>query len=232
MYSDMSMRTIARSSSNRNSASALVSSVLPTPVGPRNRNEPIGRFGSCNPARARRTACETAAIASSWPTTRALSASSMCKQLAALAFEHLLDRHAGPARHDRGDLLGGDRLLAHHPAPLFGFGLGEPLFEVGDDAVGELAGPRPVAAALHLLQLDARLLELLLQFLRAGELLLLGLPLRGQFGRLLLELRRVPARAAAGARARPGRSPSSTPRARSSTARCGGRARRAPRASS
>ena len=41
----MSMRTIARSSSNRNSASALASSVLPTPVGPRNRNEPVGRFG-------------------------------------------------------------------------------------------------------------------------------------------------------------------------------------------
>ena len=30
-------------------ASALVSSVLPTPVGPRNRNEPMGRFGSCKP---------------------------------------------------------------------------------------------------------------------------------------------------------------------------------------
>ena len=42
MYSLMSMRTIAVSSSNRNSASARASSVLPTPVGPRNRNEPIG----------------------------------------------------------------------------------------------------------------------------------------------------------------------------------------------
>src|SRR5437763_10880715 len=48
----------AVSSSNRNSASALVSSVLPTPVGPRNRNEPIGRLGSCRPARARRTALD------------------------------------------------------------------------------------------------------------------------------------------------------------------------------
>src|SRR5438270_528568 len=51
MYSDMSRRTMAVSSSNRYSASALVSSVLPTPVGPRNMNEPIGRFGSCRPAR-------------------------------------------------------------------------------------------------------------------------------------------------------------------------------------
>src|SRR5260370_683400 len=38
----MSMRTIARSSSKRNSASALASSVLPTPVGPRNRKLPVG----------------------------------------------------------------------------------------------------------------------------------------------------------------------------------------------
>src|SRR5690625_4887443 len=52
----MSMRTIARSSSKRNSASALASSVLPTPVGPRNRKEPVGRSGSEIPARARRTA--------------------------------------------------------------------------------------------------------------------------------------------------------------------------------
>src|SRR5215468_3191527 len=43
LYSLMSMRTTARSSSKRNSASALASSVLPTPVGPRNRNEPVGR---------------------------------------------------------------------------------------------------------------------------------------------------------------------------------------------
>src|SRR6266480_3380851 len=50
MYSLMSMRMTARSSSNRNSASARASSVLPTPVGPRNRNDPIGRLGSLNPA--------------------------------------------------------------------------------------------------------------------------------------------------------------------------------------
>src|SRR6266508_3309107 len=36
-----------------NSASAKKRSVLRTPVGPRNTNEPIGRFGSCKPVRAR-----------------------------------------------------------------------------------------------------------------------------------------------------------------------------------
>ena len=46
MYSLMSMRTMFFSSSNRACASALASSVLPTPVGPRNRKEPMGRFGS------------------------------------------------------------------------------------------------------------------------------------------------------------------------------------------
>src|SRR2546423_1459823 len=42
MYSDMSRRTIAFSSSERNSASTLASSGLPTPVGPRKRNQPNG----------------------------------------------------------------------------------------------------------------------------------------------------------------------------------------------
>ena len=70
MYSDISSRIIARSSSNRNSARARAVSVFPTPVGPRKMNEPTGRFGSCKPARARRTAFETASRASVWPITR------------------------------------------------------------------------------------------------------------------------------------------------------------------
>ena len=189
MYSDMSMRTIARSSSNRNAASALVSSVLPTPVGPEEQeraHRPVRVLQSgARPAHRLRDRGDRLVLADDAGFQRLFHV----QQLAALAFEHLLDRHPGPARHDRGDVLGGDRLLAHHPASLFGLGFGEPLFEVGDDAVGELAGPGPVAAALHLLQFDARLLQLLLQFLGAGQLLLLGLPLRGQFGRLLLELR-------------------------------------------
>ena len=61
MYSLMSMRTMASSSSKRNSARALASSVLPTPVGPRKMNEPMGRRGSQRPARARRTASDDGA---------------------------------------------------------------------------------------------------------------------------------------------------------------------------
>ena len=81
MYSDMSMRTMASSLSNRKSASDLHNSVLPTPVGPRKRNEPFGLPGSDNPARARRMASAIATIASSWPTTRRRNASSICSSL-------------------------------------------------------------------------------------------------------------------------------------------------------
>ena len=72
------MRIIARSSSNRNSARARASSVLPTPVGPRKMKLPIGRFGSFSPLRARITASATAVTASSWPMTRLCSSSSRC----------------------------------------------------------------------------------------------------------------------------------------------------------
>ncbi len=70
MYSLMSSRTMFSSLSNIDSASARASSVLPTPVGPRKMNEPMGRFGSLSPARARMTASATACTASSWPMTR------------------------------------------------------------------------------------------------------------------------------------------------------------------
>ena len=59
----------------------LRSSVLPTPVGPMKMNDPIGRLGSCRPARARRTAFATATIASRWPITRCPRRSSILSSL-------------------------------------------------------------------------------------------------------------------------------------------------------
>ena len=56
MYSLISSRIIACSSSKRKDASDLASSVLPTPEGPRKMKLPMGRFGSCKPVRERRTA--------------------------------------------------------------------------------------------------------------------------------------------------------------------------------
>ncbi|SLA74531.1 Uncharacterised protein [Mycobacteroides abscessus subsp. abscessus] len=55
------------------SASALASSVLPTPVGPRNRKVATGLLPSRRPARDNRTASATARTASSWPTCSALT---------------------------------------------------------------------------------------------------------------------------------------------------------------
>jgi hypothetical protein len=66
----MSSLTICFSSSNSSAASALASSVLPTPVGPMNRKLPTGRSPVERPARARSTASATARTASGWPTTR------------------------------------------------------------------------------------------------------------------------------------------------------------------
>ena len=78
MYSDMSSWISASSSPNRNSASALASSVFPTPEGPRKMNDPDGRFGSFRPARVRRMAFETRpCTASFWSTMRLCSSSSI-----------------------------------------------------------------------------------------------------------------------------------------------------------
>ena len=54
IYSDMSKRINARSLPKRNCASERATSVLPTPVGPKKRNEPTGRSGFFRPARERR----------------------------------------------------------------------------------------------------------------------------------------------------------------------------------
>ncbi|MPN15869.1 hypothetical protein SDC9_163205 [bioreactor metagenome] len=69
MYSDISILIIFSSLSNNVLAKVFASSVLPTPVGPKNINEPIGRFGSFIPALALITALDTAVTASSCPIT-------------------------------------------------------------------------------------------------------------------------------------------------------------------
>ena len=82
MYSDMSIRISASWLSKRYSVSRLASSVLPTPVGPRKMNEPMGRLGSLSPARVRRIERESLTRASSCPITLPLSSSSMLSSLA------------------------------------------------------------------------------------------------------------------------------------------------------
>ncbi|MPM66022.1 hypothetical protein SDC9_112926 [bioreactor metagenome] len=81
MYSLISIRTICSSESNKFSAKALANSVFPTPVGPKKRKDPIGRFGDWRPARERKTAFVTLSTASSWPMTRLCSVSSNFRSL-------------------------------------------------------------------------------------------------------------------------------------------------------
>ena len=50
MYSDMSTLIMFFSESKSSLAKLLASSVLPTPVGPRNRKDPIGRWLADRPA--------------------------------------------------------------------------------------------------------------------------------------------------------------------------------------
>ena len=69
MYSLMSIRIMFSSVSKSASARVLASSVFPTPVGPKNMNDPIGLLGSFMPLLARRTASATNCTASSCPTT-------------------------------------------------------------------------------------------------------------------------------------------------------------------
>ncbi|MNE42889.1 hypothetical protein D3C80_1370390 [compost metagenome] len=66
MYSDMSKRT---SSTPSALASCRAASVLPTPVGPANRNEPTGLSGALSPARDSLIAVDSESMAGSCPNT-------------------------------------------------------------------------------------------------------------------------------------------------------------------
>lgn len=56
IYSLISKRTNASRVPNNSSASTFDNSVFPTPVGPTNKKDPIGRYLDFNPARLRRIA--------------------------------------------------------------------------------------------------------------------------------------------------------------------------------
>ena len=66
----ISIRISASSSLNKNSARVLPNSVFPTPVGPKKRNEPIGRLPSRSPERDNLMAFANLLTASSCPIRR------------------------------------------------------------------------------------------------------------------------------------------------------------------
>ena len=88
------------------------SSVLPTPVGPRKMNEPMGRLGSCRPARARRSASADCADGLILAHDALVQQLLHMEQALAFVLRHLLDRHARPAGHNLGDILLGDHVVA------------------------------------------------------------------------------------------------------------------------
>ena len=117
MYSDMSMRIIASWESNMNSASARASSVLPTPVGPRNRNVPIGRSGSCSPARERRSARGDRLDRLVLADDAFVQALLHVEQLLGFALQQAADGDTRPAGDDLGDVVGVDLLFEEHGRP-------------------------------------------------------------------------------------------------------------------
>ena len=216
MYSDMSMRTIASWLSNMNSASARASSVLPTPVGPRNRNVPIGRSGSWRPARERRSALATASTASSWPITRWCRRSSMWTSFSTSPSSrretgmpvHLATTSATSSASTSSLRNGAPPSAALRcrlqPPPA--------ALELGDLAVAQLGGALEVGLALGPLDLAVRLLEALLAVADRRDRVLLA-PATAPSSR-------PTARAARRARARSPRAAPRTPRRVSFASAC------------
>src|SRR5881396_2438935 len=91
MNSDMSKRIMERWLPKRNSANDRATSVLPTPVGPRNKNEPTGRCGFFKPARERRNRRSLRYYALMQLVLDA-------EQFLGVPFLKRCDRNAGPAR--------------------------------------------------------------------------------------------------------------------------------------
>ena len=141
-----------------NSASARASSVLPTPVGPRKTNEPIGRFGILEPgARAAervRDRLDRLVLADDALVQPLLHVD----QLLGLALEQARDGDARPARDDRGDVVLVD-LLLHHRLPSGVVALLELLLERRQLAVADLGDALEVAGALGALGLHAQLVD-------------------------------------------------------------------------
>jgi hypothetical protein len=181
------MRIIACSSSNRNSASARASSVLPTPVGPRKMKLPSGRFGSCRPARARHRV-----VLAHQPLVKPRF---HLDELLDLALHQAADGNVRPPRDDLGDVFLVDLLFEHalrllHRAEAL-FLIFDLLLELRQPAVLQLGRFRVVARALGALDLEAHLLEALLERARSLDRVLFLVPLRGQPRAIFLECRQL-----------------------------------------
>ena len=206
------MRTIARSSSNSACASALASSVLPTPVGRGTGTSRWAGFGSWMPARERRIASHTRSTASSWPMTRSCR---MLSRRRSFSRSPSISRATGmPVQRAT---MRANLLLRHAVAQvvravqlLLGAGLLllELLLQLRQAAVLELRRAVEVVGALRALDLGVGALDLLAQVLHAADLLLLVLPLGLHLAEFGAQVGQLPSGSPRGARARAYRSPS------------------------
>ena len=101
----MSIWMSASSSPNRKFASALDSSVLPTPDGPAKMNEPDGRLGSLRPARVRRIALRDRLDGVLLADDPLVQLVFHAQQPSGLLLGQLEHRDAGPVAEHLGDLL-------------------------------------------------------------------------------------------------------------------------------
>ena len=109
------------------------------------------------------------------------------KELVALAFQHLVDRNAGPARHHLRDILLRHRFGVEAVVLLFLDSL-ELALQARNDSIGEFTSAGEVALALGHFHVAAGLVQLFLQRLDIGDLLLFLLPSGGQGGGFLLQI--------------------------------------------
>ena len=82
------------------------------------------------------------------------------EQLLALALQHPVDRHPGPAADDAGDVVLG-HFLAQHRVVGLALRFGKLLFQRRNAAIGKLSRAGEIADALRLFQFQARGIELL-----------------------------------------------------------------------
>ncbi len=152
-------------------------------------NEPIGRFGSCRPARARRTARDTACTASPLADDAIWPSSSSMRSSLSRSPSSILSTGMPVQRETTCAMWSGVTTSSHHAHSLCRpwLRLRRAASRARDDAIGKLAGALEFALALRDRQLVAGLVELLLEVGGEAELLLLRLPAGRQRIGLLLE---------------------------------------------
>ena len=189
----MSMRTIARSSSNRKSASDLASSVLPVPVGPRNRNDPVGRLRVGDPGPRAAYGVAHRGTASAWPISRSPITSSI---RSSLAVSPSSIRPVGmPVQASTTSAICSAPTSSPTSGSSSAFSAASTaldlLLQRGDPAVQDLAGRLEVALAQAPLGLDPQLVELPAQLALALQRGLLPLPPGLEPAQLLLAVGEV-----------------------------------------